>query len=233
MPVTVGRDAICTWRRHRLSSASVDLTKAHEFAAIRRSRSQSLHCAVERWRRRAGARQLRAFSSPSFAISSGAAPDLTRLRTTREHANAFERAVTFREPDGSTVARPDRSLQTRQLRSRSQAEPPKGRRKGDSRPRATCLSPTNPRRRIAASARPRGLGRADAQAKPQAEEYARALPTSHGWPPFIHRLRCRALHRGLCRLHRAGKELHPVPRSPDLSHLPRRLARRRGPRTPE
>jgi hypothetical protein len=48
-------------------------------------------------------------------------------------------------------------------------------------------------------------------AKRQAEEYARALPTSHGWPPFI--LVCDVGHcvEVYADFSGARKELHPVP----------------------
>ena len=54
-------------------------------------------------------------------------------------------------------------------------------------------------------------------ARRQAEDYARALPASHGWPPFILVCDVGHVHRGLCRLLRPGKELHAVPRPPDRS----------------
>ena len=41
-------------------------------------------------------------------------------------------------------------------------------------------------------------------ARRQAEDYARASPPSHGWPPFVLVCRCRPLHRGLCRFFRPG-----------------------------
>src|ERR1700682_3475725 len=91
-------------------------------------------------------------------------------------------------------------------------------------------------------------------AQDQAEEYAPALPPSarlaradaqrqasggriRSRASHLARLatvyphlRCRALHRGLCRLLWAREELHPVSRPADLPDLSRRSSQRSGPR---
>ena len=67
-------------------------------------------------------------------------------------------------------------------------------------------------------------------AKRQAEDYARALPAVARLAALHPRLRRRPLHRGLCRLLRAGEELHPVPGPAGLPHLSRRSAQARGAR---
>ena len=64
-------------------------------------------------------------------------------------------------------------------------------------------------------------------AKRQAEDYARALPTSHGWPPFI--LVCDVGHciEVYADFSGQGKNYTQFPDRQTLSHLPRRLAQRR------
>jgi hypothetical protein len=102
--------------------------------------------------------------------------------TTETNDYVFERAVTFREPDGSTAhGRIDlykRScfvLEAKQSRLKGGTKEVTG--------QADLFKPES---------QPKRRSRADRQwdvlmlnARRLAEDYAKALPHSHGWPPFI------------------------------------------------
>ena len=98
------------------------------------------------------------------------------------NAYVFERAVTFRQPDGTTAERPDRSLQARLLRAGGQAERPAAPRSQPGQERLSAVAQPKAARQALGTAR---LGHADVGARGQAEKYAKALPASHGWPPFL------------------------------------------------
>ena len=87
----------------------------------------------------------------------------------------FERPVTFHHPTG-LQHRIHRSLQTRLLRPGSQT--------GQRGARATLLFDAS-RRRGAAIRGTAGWDEAMLRARNQAEQYAKALPASDGWPPFL------------------------------------------------
>jgi len=102
-----------------------------------------------------------------------------------QNAYAFERAVTFREPDGSTARgridlyrRGSFVLEAKQSRrpGTAKAVPQQGALAGLEQPE------TAPRGKRAAS---RGWDVLMLNARQQAEDYAKALPASEGWPPFL------------------------------------------------
>jgi hypothetical protein len=68
-------------------------------------------------------------------------------------------------------------------------------------------------------------------ARRQAEEYAKALPSLHGWPPFI--LVCDVGHciEVYADFTGQGKKLRTVPRPAGVPHLPRRPAEKGNPRS--
>ncbi|MGJ3262134.1 MAG: class I SAM-dependent DNA methyltransferase [Salinarimonas sp.] len=92
----------------------------------------------------------------------------------------FERRVDFRHPDGSTspgwidlYKRDCFVLEAKQSKKRGRAEPEA--------PDADLLGP----RSRAPAAPGRGWDKVMIEARRQAENYARALPVDHGYPPFI------------------------------------------------
>ena len=140
----------------------------------------------------------------------------------------FERAVTRHRDEGDSH-RPHRSLQE----SSFVLEAKQSRWKGAQESRR----PERPVHRRSAEQHERGRRGARRawdvlmlNAKRQAEDYARALPTSHGWPPFI--LVCDVGHciEVYADFSGQGKELHAVSRPAELSHLSRRPAQGRGAR---
>lgn len=102
--------------------------------------------------------------------------------TTESNDYVFERAVIFREPDGSTAngridlyKRGCFVLEAKQSRLKGGAKEIAG--------QADLFKPES---------QPKRRDRSDRQwdvlmlnARRQAEDYAKALPPSHGWPPFI------------------------------------------------
>ncbi len=101
------------------------------------------------------------------------------------NAYAFERAVTFREPDGSkSNGRIDLYKRGSFVLEAKQSRRPGGKKatpdQGDL--LATPEVDATPRgRRIASHAWDTGM----MNARRQAEDYAKALPASEGWPPFL------------------------------------------------
>ncbi len=106
-------------------------------------------------------------------------PDPTRPDDA-ENAYVFERAVTFRNPDGSTSHRPDRPLQARVASSSKPSKAATGPTPRDGRWR----SRSGPRRGTAVRGTA-GWDEAMLAARGQAEQYVRALPASEPNPPFL------------------------------------------------
>ncbi|MGQ0444330.1 MAG: class I SAM-dependent DNA methyltransferase [Beijerinckiaceae bacterium] len=99
------------------------------------------------------------------------------------NAYAFERAVTFREPDGSTA----RGRIDLYRRGSFVLEAKQSRRPGTEKATQSSLFDPEPQETA-----PRGLRTASRawdvlmlNARQQAEQYAKALPASEGWPPFL------------------------------------------------
>jgi hypothetical protein len=102
---------------------------------------------------------------------------------TENNAYVFERAVTFREPDGSTArGRIDlykRACFVLEAKQSRQGEGPKAGHEGHQEP----LFPTEPVTRAKRSGRHWDVLMMNARR--QAEDYAKALPAFEGWPPFL------------------------------------------------
>ena len=99
------------------------------------------------------------------------------------NAYAFERAVTFREPDGSTA----RGRIDLYKRGSFVLEAKQSRRPGTEKAEQSSLfdpepEETSPLGRRTAS---RAWNILMLNARQQAEQYAKALPASEGWPPFL------------------------------------------------
>jgi hypothetical protein len=124
------------------------------------------------------------FSLPRFATPCVPRPDQASHNAST-NSYVFERAVTFREPGGSTTngridlyRRGSFVLEAKQSRNPggSKAIPEQGDLLA-----AAPVEPT-PRGRRSAS---RGWDVLMLSARRQAEDYAKALPASEGWPPFL------------------------------------------------
>jgi hypothetical protein len=102
---------------------------------------------------------------------------------TELNAYVFERAVTFREPDGSTAkGRIDlykRGCFVLEAKQSRQGEGPKAA-PGADQPALFALEEPPQGRRVS-----RRWDVLMMNARRQAEEYAKALPPAEGWPPFL------------------------------------------------
>ena len=147
------------------------------------------------------------------------------------NAYVFERAVTFREPDGSTAhGRIDLYKRGSFVLEAKQSRNPGGAKaipeQGDL--LAAAPAEATPRGRRTAS---RAWDVLMLSARRQAEDYAKALPASEGWPPFSS-LRRRPLFRNLCRLHRArGRTTHSFPIARAIAFILKTCAMPRNSRT--
>lgn len=113
----------------------------------------------------------------------GVSPPDPAGTATENNAYVFERAVTFREPDGST-ARGRIDLYKRrcfvlEAKQSRQGEGPKATGEG----KQESLFALEPATRTKRSGRQWDVLMMNARR--QAEDYAKALPTAEGWPPFL------------------------------------------------
>jgi len=113
----------------------------------------------------------------------GVSPPDPAGTATENNAYVFERAVTFREPDGSTArGRIDlykRGCFVLEAKQSRQGEGPKASGEG----KQESLFALEPAARTKRSGRQWDVLMMNARR--QAEDYAKALPTSEGWPPFL------------------------------------------------
>ena len=101
---------------------------------------------------------------------------------TDENAYVFERAVTFREPDGTTsTGRIDLYRRGSFVLEAKQSRQP-GQKKAIAGQNDLFVPESEPRGERAAT---RAWDVLMLNARRQAEDYAKALPTTDGWPPFL------------------------------------------------
>ena len=141
---------------------------------------------IARWTASSGAERaiFQMFAIELCQLLDVSAPQPTKGEDAELNDYTFERTVAFKEPDGTTSAgridlykRGAFVLEAKQSREKGRPKELKLAGQPD-----LFVPDANPRGERGAT---RVWDQLMMSARRQAEEYARALPTSHGWPPFV------------------------------------------------
>ena len=140
---------------------------------------------ISRWSASAGAERanFQSFANELCALIDVTAPSPS-VASAELNPYAFERGVRFKQPDGSTApGRIDLYKRGSFVMEAKQSRQNDGKKKLAFAGQSDLLEPeTNPQGRRSAN---RAWDVLMMNARRQAEDYAKALPTSDGWPPFI------------------------------------------------